>query len=269
MLPLTLHPQTTQGSNAETGWPIPPWTQLTRTCLQSHLQVLVGIWQTRSLCSSKVLQMCYQHWNSPTYCSKEVLVWCTRDYYHVTLHLGPSQGWSHQPDQGWQLVVQCITCPKTPSGACTKYWCLCLALLHKLHTIKWHHSHYCIPNPGCDLAVCNKFGLGTWMWIFDSPIGYHQLVVSPKSWEKLAFQGVDAIKWTYTVMPFGPTNKPATFSSFIHDINSIWKELAKQNGLPINNNMNTHVIVDDVVSWTESLTHALADMQCQLKVCQA
>jgi hypothetical protein len=29
-----------------------------------------------------------------------------------------------------------------------------------------------------------------------------------------------------TVMPFGPTNGPATFINFIHDIDSIWKELA-------------------------------------------
>jgi len=40
-------------------------------------------------------------------------------------------------------------------------------------------------------------------------------------WPKLAFQGVDAIKWKYTVMPFGPTNGPATFINFIYDIISI------------------------------------------------
>jgi hypothetical protein len=50
------------------------------------------------------------------------------------------------------------------------------------------------PIPRCDSAVCNKFGLGTWMWMFDLPMGYHQLAASPESQEKLAFQGVDAIK---------------------------------------------------------------------------
>jgi hypothetical protein len=54
------------------------------------------------------------------------------------------------------------------------------------------------------------------MWMFDAPMGYHQLAVEKSSQEKLAFQGVDAIKWTYTVMPFGPTNGPATFINFIH-----------------------------------------------------
>jgi hypothetical protein len=123
------------------------------------------------------------------------------------------------------------------------------------------------PISGWDLLVCNEFGLGMWMWMSDLPMRYHQLTVSPESQEKLAFQGVDIIKWTYTVMPFGPTNGPATFITFIHDVNSIWKELAKQNGLPINDNMNTCIIVDDIVSWAKSPSCALAYMQCQLKAC--
>jgi hypothetical protein len=105
--------------------------------------------------------------------------------------------------------------------------------------------------------------------MFDFPMGYHQLAVSLECQEKLAFQGVDAIKWTYTVMPFGPTNGPATFITFIHDVDSIWKGLAKQNSLPINDDMNTCIIVNDIISWVESPTCALAYMQCQLKVCQA
>ncbi len=47
--------------------------------------------------------------------------------------------------------------------------------------------------------------------MFDAPMGYHQLAVAFGSQEKLAFQGVDAKKWTYNMMPFGPTNGPATF----------------------------------------------------------
>ncbi len=82
------------------------------------------------------------------------------------------------------------------------------------------------PIPRWDSAVHNKFGQGKWRWMFDAPIGYHQLAVAPASQEKIAFQGVDAIKWTYTVMPFGPTNGPAMFINFIHDIDSIWKKLA-------------------------------------------
>ena len=82
-------------------------------------------------------------------------------------------------------------------------------------------------------------------------MGYHQLAVALASQEKLAFQGPDAIKWTYTVMQFGPTNGPATFINFIHDVDSQWKALAQQSGLIINDDTNTKIIVDDIFSWSE------------------
>jgi hypothetical protein len=84
--------------------------------------------------------------------------------------------------------------------------------------------------------------------MFDAPMGYHHLAVAPTSQEKLAFQGIDDIKWTYRVMPFGPTNGTETFINFIHDIDSVWKELAQERGVPIDNDTNTKIIVDDIVS---------------------
>ena len=60
------------------------------------------------------------------------------------------------------------------------------------------------PIPRCDMAVEEAFG-GQWIWLYNTPMGYHQISVSTETQEKLAFQGPDAIKWTYTVMPFGPT----------------------------------------------------------------
>ena len=86
--------------------------------------------------------------------------------------------------------------------------------------------------------------------MFDAPMGYHQLAVVPlESQDKLAFQGVDAIKWKYTVMPFGPTNRPATFINFIYDINIVWQELAKKHCVLIDGNTNTQIIIDDIVSY--------------------
>ena len=125
------------------------------------------------------------------------------------------------------------------------------------------------PIPRCDSAVFNKFGRGEWWWMFDAPMGYHQLAVDKASQEKLAFQGVDAIKWTYTVMPFGPTNGPATFINFIYDVDSIWKELAKSLGITIDNDNNTRIIVDDIVSWADNFQRSLMYMRCQLIVCRA
>ena len=70
-------------------------------------------------------------------------------------------------------------------------------------------------------------------------------------------------------MPFGPTNNPATFISFIQDVDSQWKALAQLIGLIINNNTNTKIIVDDIFSWSDLLEKALMYMECQLRICQA
>jgi hypothetical protein len=51
-------------------------------------------------------------------------------------------------------------------------------------------------------------------------MGYHQLTIALASQEKLAFQGLDAIKWTHTITPFRPTNEPTTLITFIHDVDS-------------------------------------------------
>jgi hypothetical protein len=50
------------------------------------------------------------------------------------------------------------------------------------------------PIPRCDTAVFVEFSMGQFIWMFDAPMGYHQLAVAESSQEKLAFQGVDAIK---------------------------------------------------------------------------
>jgi hypothetical protein len=105
------------------------------------------------------------------------------------------------------------------------------------------------------------------------PLGFsyvqHQLAVALDSQEKLAIQDPDAIKWTYTIMPFGPTNGPATFISFIHEVNSQWKAITQQNGLIINDNTNTKIIVEDIFRWAKSLEMALFYIECQLCICQA
>jgi hypothetical protein len=104
--------------------------------------------------------------------------------------------------------------------------------------------------------------MGVLYWLFDAPMGYHQLLVAPASQEKLAFQGPDTIKWTYRVMPFGPTNGPATFINFIHNVDSQWKALAAKSGLEINNDTNTKIIVDDIFSWGKALDEGLLYIEC-------
>jgi hypothetical protein len=125
------------------------------------------------------------------------------------------------------------------------------------------------PIPRCDSVVLNKFGNSLWLWLFDAPSGYHQLAVAESSQEKLAFQGPNAIKWTYTVTPFRPTNGPATFISFIHDVDSQWKALATSCGILIDKQTNTCIIVNNIVNHGLDLSTSLLYMECQLCVCLA
>ncbi len=120
------------------------------------------------------------------------------------------------------------------------------------------------PIPRCDSAIHLTFGNGRYMWLWDAPSGYHQIGVSPCSRPKLAFAGPNATKWTYNVMPFGPVNGPTTFIAFIHDLDSTWKDLACSLGVTINDDTNTNIIVDDILSYAKSLVIALLYMECQL-----
>ena len=89
-------------------------------------------------------------------------------------------------------------------------------------------------------------------------MGYHQISPLKETQEKLAFQGPDAIKWTYTVMPFGPTNGPATFVTMIHDVDSVWKEEAKSKGIYVGSGVDTTIIIDNILNWAWLFTMALA-----------
>jgi hypothetical protein len=77
------------------------------------------------------------------------------------------------------------------------------------------------------------------------------------------------MKWTYNIMPFGPTNSPATFINFAHDICSVWQEEAWRCGVLVGDQYNTRIIVDDFVNWGTDLALTLLYMRCQLMVCQA
>ncbi len=63
------------------------------------------------------------------------------------------------------------------------------------------------PIPHCNDAVENAFK-EFWMWLYNAIMGYHQLAIVSKSQEKLAFQGPNAIRWTYTIMPLAQLMVP-------------------------------------------------------------
>ncbi len=125
------------------------------------------------------------------------------------------------------------------------------------------------PIPCCDCAVNLAFDIALFFWLFNAPTGYHHLAVSPELQKKLAFQGTDAITWTYTVMPFGLTNCPMTFIKMIHDLDSAWKDLVTRSGISVNDNTNRNIIIDDIFNCALSFDSALQYMECQLHICKA
>ncbi len=100
-------------------------------------------------------------------------------------------------------------------------------------------------------------------------MGYHQIRASEETQEKLAFQGTDAIKWTYNVMQFGLTNRPTTFVQMIHNVDSVWKQNAVGAGINVGNSIDTTIIIHDIMNWATSFNMALKYIGCQLQICKA
>ena len=105
-----------------------------------------------------------------------------------------------------------------------------------------------MPIPRCDEAVTMDFGGSQWKWLMDAISGYNQIRVAKSSREKLAFAGPNCTKYTYNVMPVGPVNGPVIFIVFIHDMDATWKELAKREGVVLNDGTGTRIIVDDFLA---------------------
>ena len=122
------------------------------------------------------------------------------------------------------------------------------------------------PIPRCDTAVFLAFGTASFYWLMDAPMGFHQVKVAEASREKLAFQGVDCLKWTYNVMPFGVMNGPSTFTIIIQDLNSTWQQLAESLGVEIGEDNNTRPIIDDLFSFTTTFQNFLIYLESQLRV---
>ncbi len=70
-------------------------------------------------------------------------------------------------------------------------------------------------------------------------------------------------------MPFGLTNGLATFFNFIYDVDIQWKAIATSSGVTINEEKNTSIIVNDIISHGKDLDSSLKYVECQLCVCLA
>ena len=89
---------------------------------------------------------------------------------------------------------------------------------------------FAYPIPRCDDAI-SDFGAGCVLIYFlslDARSGFHQIKVAKTSQEKLAFMAPDYQKYTYNVLPFGPTNGPPVYTAMMVLLQRQWHALAVQ-----------------------------------------
>ncbi len=205
---------------------VPSGTCRTQSNLRNHQKVLVCLWWQGCLCPSQELWMPHWYWGHKAHHHQKYTLWAQGDPYHADCHCCPWESWPHMTNSWWMLVIQSVASSQTPSRACAWHQQVCLVLLYQLYPAKLCDQDNCLPYSTLWFGNQWRVWPGYYIWLWDSPMGYHQLAVALASQEKLAFQGPDAIKWTHIVMPFGPTNGPTLFITFIHTVDSQWKALA-------------------------------------------
>ena len=122
----------------------------------------------------------------------------------------------------------------------------------------------------------------------DADSGYHQVEVKAESQDKLAFFAPDDDKYTFTVMPFGPTNAPGFYTAMMFDFKREWDTLfviKVQELRTVDDKIITvegtiiHLgderlhygsrsIIDDILLWSNNLTLTILYFRCVCMVFQ-
>ncbi len=96
----------------------------------------------------------------------------------------------------------------------------------------------------CNNAVMNGFGEATFFILLDAYSGYHQVKLSEASAIKTAFFAPHERKYCWVVMPFGLRNCPAVFIAMMHDLQELWIEIARKEGIDMGLSNGTTIIMD-------------------------
>ncbi len=133
------------------------------------------------------------------------------------------------------------------------------------------------PIPRCDdaIAILDTGFQFIWIISLDARQGYHQVRVRFVDREKLAFFGPDGYKYTFKVMPFGPTNAPGFYSAMMRNMKEEWDTLfitRLQELLHVDNKTvvviiskeifiggiklvcGTKIIIDDILLWCSNVS---------------
>ena len=95
-------------------------------------------------------------------------------------------------------------------------WCMCVSY-RKLNSVT---KLFQFPIPRCDDAVTIlNWGAGQiWIISLDARQGYHQVAVRLVDREKLVFFAPNDQKYSFKVIPFGPTNVPSFYTVMMKDM---------------------------------------------------
>ena len=76
----------------------------------------------------------------------------------------------------------------------------------------------------CDATIedLGKFSGGLWFIYLDQTQWYHQIGVTRSDHEKLEFFELDSLKYTFKVLPFGPTDAPPFYTAIICQFQDEW-----------------------------------------------
>ena len=167
-------------------------------------------------------------------------------------------------------------------------WRMCVSY-RKLNSITKPFEY---PIPRCDDAVdCLGTCIGSKIHFIslDAKQGYHQVRVRNSDKEKLAFFSPDNKKYTFKVMPFGPTNAPAFYTAMMHTFQQDWEKLflevvpcltefsrqpvtrIENNNVRIGNSsfiIGSKVIIDDILIFANNTTLLMAYLECVCQVFQ-
>ena len=195
--------------------------------------------------------------------------------------------WIEECDGPWGSII--VLAPKPHQEHITHIddfvWRMCVSY-RSLNRVTLPFTY---PIPRCDDAI-NILNIGSteiYLITVDAKQGYHQVAVKLGDRAKLAFFAPNNRKYTFKVMPFGPTNAPAFYTCMMQDFAREWDALFYDDLRKMSTIGNKTVkvslthdvfidgklehtgskgIIDDILIWSTHLDTAMIYFECVCKL---